>query len=201
MSDANPSFEHSAADRTLLTALRDGGSDAVVRLEHQFGHELQLFCQRMLGNAAAAEDVVQDVLTRCCQLSQEHAPDRSVRGWIYQLARNRCIDVLRKRRERSLPGQKGEDDSAGPGLMAIDPCTTPSGKALKRERVVRILGCLDELDDELRAIIVMRYFQDLPRAEIAEAMDLTERAVKSRLAKAMVELRRRLGNLGDSALQ
>lgn len=198
MAEPNQAFTHSAADQTLLRDLQDGADAAVARLERQYAGELQLFSQRMLGDAAAAEDVVQDVLARCCALSREQAPNRSVRGWLYQLARNRCIDLLRKRRERSLPGQKSD---GGGGLLPIDPCTTPSGKALKRERALRILGCLDELDDELRAVIVLRYFQDLSRDQIAEAMDLSPRAVKSRIGKAILALRRLLGSLGDSGLQ
>ncbi len=197
MAEPNQTFTHSAADQDLLRDLQEGSDAAVARLERQYAGELRLFSQRMLGDAAAAEDVVQDVLARCCALSRAQAPNRSVRGWLYQLARNRCIDLLRKRRERSLPGQK----SGSPGVLPVDPCTTPSGKALKRERAMRILGCLDQLDDELRAVIVLRYFQDLSRDQIAEAMDLSPRSVKSRIGKAILELRRLLGSLGDSALQ
>jgi RNA polymerase sigma factor (sigma-70 family) len=84
---------------------------------------------------------------------------------------------------------------------AIDPLTTPAGKALKRDRASRILAVLDELDDDLRSVVVMRYFHDLPREEIAEAIGLSLAGTKARLAKAMDALRQKLRTLDDSSLQ
>jgi len=84
---------------------------------------------------------------------------------------------------------------------AIDPLTTPAGKALKRERALRILAVLRELDDELRSVVIMRYFQELPRAEIAEAIGLSLAGTKARLSKAMDALRQKLQQLDDSQLQ
>lgn len=191
----------SAADAQLLSRLRSGERDAVVAIERRFGDELRLFCRRMLGEAAGAEDVVQDVLATCCRLAVEDMPSFSIRGWLYQIARRRCIDVRRRRHDTPQRGARGVRAPQPAFDHAIDPLTTPAGKALKRDRAVRILSVLDELDEDLRSVIVMRYFQDLPREEIAEAIGLTLAGAKARLSKAMDVLREKLEKLGDSDMR
>lgn len=185
-------------DRRLVDRLRAGDSEAVGELERRFGHELRLFCRRMLGNLEKGEDVVQDVFCTCCTLSPESLPQRSLRGWLYQIARRRCIDIQRKgggppdARARAVRGVQPSMESA------VDPLTTPSGKALKRDRALRVLALLDKLDEELRSVVVMHYFQELTREEIAEAIGLTVAGTKARLARAMSLLRDELQNFTDS---
>lgn len=185
-------------EQRLISRLRMRDNDALAYLEKRYGPELRLFCRRMLSDAAAAEDVVQDVLATCCRVEQDALPNYSIRGWLYQIARRRCIDVKRRKHDVPQDGARGVRRAQSAYDLAIDPITTPAGKALKRDRAVKILAVLDELDDDLRSVIVMRYFQDLPREEIAEAIGLTLAGTKARLSKAMEILREKLERLGDS---
>jgi RNA polymerase sigma factor (sigma-70 family) len=188
-------------DEALMSRLRAGDSKAIAAIERGYGEELRLFCRRMMSDAALAEDIVQDVLASCCRLEAGSLPARSIRGWLYQVARRRCIDARRARHDSVQPGAE-RVRRVQPGYeQAIDPLTTPSGKALKRDRAARILAVLQELDEDLRSVIVMRYFQDLPREEIAEALGLTVAGTKARLSKAMQVLRDKLQRFGDSALR
>ncbi len=182
-------------DDLLMQRLRAGDSRAVAAIERRYGDELRLFCRRMLGDAALAEDVVQDVLAKCCSLKTEALPVRSIRGWLYQVARRQCIDVQRRRHEPAAGEGRG---SAASEL--VDPLTTPAGKALKRDRALKVLSVLGELDEDLRSVVVMRYLQDLSREEIAEALGLSLSGTKARLSRALSELRRRLARLDDSQL-
>jgi RNA polymerase sigma factor (sigma-70 family) len=188
-------------DEALMSRLRAGDSKAIAAIERGYGEELRLFCRRMMGDAALAEDIVQDVLASCCRLEAGSLPARSIRGWLYQVARRRCIDARRARHDSVQPGAERVRRVQPGYAQAIDPLTTPSGKALKRDRAARILAVLQELDEDLRSVIVMRYFQDLPREEIAEALGLTIAGTKARLSKAMQVLREKLQRFGDSALQ
>lgn len=199
MSDADLSSTRlSSADAQLLVRMRAGERDAIIAIEKRFGDELRLFCRRMLGDAAAAEDVVQDVLATCCRIEASAMPAYSIRGWLYQIARRRCIDLRRRRHDTPQVGARGIRRPQPAFDNAVDPLTTPAGKALKHDRAVRILSVLDELDEDLRSVIVMRYFQDLPREEIAEAIGLSLAGAKARLSKAMDVLREKLENLGGS---
>ena len=184
-------------DHLLMERLRAGDSRAIAAIERRYGDELRLFCRRMLSDAAQAEDIVQDVLATCCRLQAESMPAHSIRGWLYQVARRRCIDAHRKRRDVTQSPAR----ESPPGFdCAVDPLTTPAGKALKRDRAARILAVLQDLDEDLRSVIVMRYFQDLPRQEIAEAIGLSVAGAKARLGKAMDALRVKLKQFDDSQL-
>lgn len=199
MSDADlTKSQLSAGDQTLILRLQGGDHDAVGELEARYGDELRLFCRRMVNSPEAAADVVQDVFATCCRLTAESLPQVSIRGWLYQLSRRRCIDALRKRRDEAGSGAAAVRRVQPSFDHALDPLTTPAGKALKRDRAERLLAVLDELDDDLRSVVVMRYFQDLPREEIAEAIGLTLAGTKARLSKAMLVLRDKLSDLGDT---
>lgn len=201
MSDADfTQSKLTAGDHALILRIQHGDANAIGELESRHGDELRLFCRRMVGDAEAAADVVQDVLATCCRLATESMPQVSIRGWLYQLARRRCIDLLRKRRNSAGSGAAAVRRVQPSYDNALDPLTTPAGKALKRDRAERLLTVLDELDDDLRSVVVMRYFQDLPREEIAEAIGLTLAGTKARLSKAMLVLREKLGDLGDSLI-
>ena len=187
-------------DRLLMERLRAGDGRAVAAIERRYGDELRLFCRRMLGDPTQAEDVVQDVLATCCRLEAESLPAHSIRGWLYQVARRRCIDTRRKQHDVAPPAARAARGVQPSFDHAIDPLTTPAGKALKRDRAVRILAVLQELDDDLRSVVVMRYLQLLPREEIAEAIGLSVAGTKARLSKAMDVLREKLQQFDDSML-
>jgi RNA polymerase sigma-70 factor (ECF subfamily) len=187
-------------DRLLMERLRVGDGRAIAAIERRYGDELRLFCRRMLGDVARAEDVVQDVLATCCRLEAASLPTHSIRGWLYQVARRRCIDVQRKRHADAPPAARAARGAQRSFDHAIDPLTTPAGKALKRDRAVRILAVLQELDEDLRSVVVMRYFQELSRDEIAEAIGLSVAGTKARLSKAMDVLRMKLQQFDDSML-
>ena len=187
-------------DRLLMERLRAGDTRAIAAIERRYGDELRMFCRRMLGDPARGEDIVQDVLTTCCRLAAESLPTHSIRGWLYQVARRRCIDVQRKLHNEAPPAARAARGVQRSFDHAVDPLTTPAGKALKRDRALRILAVLRELDEDLRSVVVMRYFQELPRDEIAEAIGLSVAGTKARLSKAMDVLREKLQQFDDSML-
>ncbi len=190
----------SQSDQMMMARLRAGDTRAVAAIERRYGDELRLFCRRMLGDPARGEDIVQDVLAICCRLEAKSLPTTSIRGWLYQVARRRCIDVQRKQHDVASPAARGARGVQPSFDHAIDPLTTPAGKALKRDRATQILAVLQELDEDLRSVVVMRYFQELPREEIAEAIGLSLAGTKARLSKAMEILRRKLQQFDDSLL-
>jgi len=198
MSDSELHDGFPAADRGLVDRLRAGDRAAVAEIEERFGAELRLFCQRMTGDAELAADIVQDLLATCCDVGGDALPHSSLRGWLYQITRRRCIDLRRRRNVAARPAERAPRATQPSLESAIDPLTTPAGKALKRDRATRILGVLHELDEDLRSVIIMRYFQDLPREEIADALGLSIAGTKARLSRAMEVLRDRLDPLGES---
>ena len=180
-------------DRLLIDRLRSGDNTAVAEIRTRYQPELQLFCRRMVYNETLAEDIVQDVLLKCCKTETAGLPAGSLRGWLYQVARNRSIDELRRMKpDVRLSAAQSESHLWANAAVPVDPTSTPAGKAIKADRVRRVQLAIDAMDDGLREVVILYFFQGLSRSEVAEAIGLTLAGTKARLSKATRELRRRL---------
>lgn len=165
---------------TLVARLRDGNADAGRMLCEAYHPPLMRFCYRYLGSREEAEDVVQEVFLRI--LNNDALPT-NFRAWIYKIARNRCLDLLRARRRR---GEARDLDSASRVDDDLTGCLT---RMVRREQRAHLRRALAALPDNHREVLHLRYAEDLSRAEIAEVLDLPEKIVKSRLYEGMVKLR------------
>lgn len=165
-------------------------------IERQFGAELRLFCRRMVYNDASAEEVVQDVLLAACK--NPTADIAHLRGWLYRVTRNRCLDVLRKMKPAErLSAFRSSRIGVGERLL-IDPVTTPGAKAINAERHERVMEGLDTLDDDLRSLIIMRYWHGFSRESLAETLGLSRSGLDYRLVRAIKLLRDQLAPLDES---
>ncbi|HWL95308.1 MAG TPA: RNA polymerase sigma factor [Phycisphaerae bacterium] len=187
-------------EQELLGQLALGDVRAIETIRAQFAGELQLFCRRMVYDVSLAEDIVQDVLMTCLD-GNSTTPSRSLRGWLYKLARNRSIDNLRRMRPAErLSALKNSSHFFTDAAFPLDPATTPAGKAIKADRAQRVQLALDAMDDSLREVIILHFFQGLPREEVAEVIGMSLAGMKARLVKATRLLRRQLQSLDDSSL-
>jgi RNA polymerase sigma-70 factor (ECF subfamily) len=184
-----------------MARLRTGDKTAVAEIDRFFGAELRLFCQRMVYDEGLAEDIVQEVLMTCCRAGEGIQPTESLRGWLYKIARNRSIDQLRKMRPKArLSALQTSKRTWERPAIPIDPSTTPAGRAVKQDRTRRVQLAIDAMDDDLREVVILYFFQGLSRDEVSEAIGLTLSGTKARLAKATRVLRQKLRALDDSSL-
>lgn len=176
------SHTQSLADMTpaLVSRLRAGDSRAGKMLCDLYHPPLMRFCFRYLPNQDEAEDVVQEVFLRV--LKNDALPS-NFRAWVYRIARNRCLDVIRNRRR-----QGGDMEMPQPSRLDADltGCLT---RLVRREQRAHLRQALAELPEAQREVLHLRYAEDLSRAEIAEVLDIPEPVVKSRLYEGMTRLR------------
>lgn len=142
------------------------------------------YAWQILRNRDDALDAVQTALTAVWQHRRRLRAGRDPRGWFYRVLRNKCIDMLRSRRTRRSPTLKGDL----PDPFAVD----PARDADRREALMQLRRALAELPAEMREIVLLRDFHDLPYAEIATVLDLPIGTVMSRLHRARSALRQRL---------
>jgi RNA polymerase sigma-70 factor (ECF subfamily) len=142
------------------------------------------YAWQMLRNHDDALDAVQTALTAVWQHRRRLRSDRDPRGWFYRVLRNKCIDVLRSRRTR----RSGTLEVDLPDRFAED----PASDADRREELMRLRQALAEISEEMREIVLLRDFHDLPYAEIATVLDIPAGTVMSRLHRARSALRQRL---------
>ncbi len=173
---------------SLVLQLRNGEPGAARVLNQAYRTKLVRFCVGYLGRYEEAEDVVQDVFLRV--LRSDTVPDR-FRSWVYTIARNRCMDLLRararRRDDRELPTES---------QIQID-LTGYLTRLVKKEREEHLRQLLTELTANQREVLRLRYGDELSRAEIAEVLDIPESYVKSRLYEGLEKLRQHRSVVGE----
>jgi len=142
---------------------------------------------RMLGNTTEADDAAQEAFLRAYTHLHRYDPQRSFKTWLLSIASHYCIDRLRRRRINWLPL---EDEIAEAENLAPN-SPNPVAVTIQHEREQNIQEKLAKLSPTDRAAVTLRYWYDYSYEEIADTLDLTVSAVKSRLyrsRKAMAEM-------------
>jgi RNA polymerase sigma-70 factor, ECF subfamily len=140
----------------------------------------------ILGNREDAMDVSQEAFLKAYRAIRRFDPERPFYPWFYRILRNACFDWIRRRRKRPRSGLEMDvpDNRFRPEVLAA--------RDENREAVWAGLSRLGERD---REILVLRHFQHLSYREIAEALDIPQGTVMSRLFAARSRLRGELESL------
>ena len=185
----------------LIRTARAGDQSAFGRLVMAYQKPVYNLAYRMLGNAAEAEEAAQEAFLRAYTHLRTYDPQRRFSSWLMSIASHYCIDRLRRRRINWLPL---EDEIATPGnstefaeLNMTSASPNPEAVVAQQEQEAYIQGLLAELSPTDRAAITLHYWYDCSYQEIAETLDLTVSAVKSRLYRARRALAESMG--GETA--
>jgi len=166
-----------------IESARRGDRNAFSKLVQAYQIPVYNLTYRMLGNAQEAEDAAQEAFLRAYKRLGTYQPDRKFSNWILSIASHYCIDQLRRRRFVWL---SVEDNPAVAWLSSDD--EQPDDAALRSERAEEVRSMLQHLAPEYRAPLILRYWHDLSYKEIAEVLELSEPAVKTRLHRARLQL-------------
>ena len=145
-------------------------------------------CLSLLSDRSESEDAAQEIFIKAYRFLPEFKSDSSFSTWIYRIASNHCLDVLRKearRKTESLDALTDADESgdAPPRLRVSEP---DSSAAFENRYLVRCV--LERLSPEHRMVLVLKETQGLSYAEMAKTLECSVDAVKGRLKRARVEL-------------
>jgi len=141
---------------------------------------------RLTGDRHAAEDATQEVFLKLHQAADRLDPDRHPRPWITTITYNTCREAARRNAARAA--ESIEDPTVDGPAFAGD---TPEQTSMRRELQHTLERALGELDDESRAIVLLRTYGDLSHDRIAELLNTSHAAVRKRFSRAL----RRLGEL------
>lgn len=173
----------SVTDPVVLEWVRaalEGDQDAFAELVYTYQDSVYNLCYRMLYERTESEDASQETFLRAFLNLQRYDPARSFKTWLLTIASNHCIDRLRRRRMQWL----SIDEPLPPNMTLASSEPQPEDAALFNERSEAVQTLLAELSPDYRAAVVLRYWYDYSYTEIADILDTTESAIKSRLFRA-----------------
>lgn len=188
----------SVADPIILQwveAALQGDQDAFAELVNTYQNAVYNLCYRMLGERTEAEDAAQEAFIRAYMNLQRYDPARSFKTWVLSIASNHCIDRLRRRRLQWL----SLDEPLPPNIMLSSDEPDPEEATIRDQRSQAIQALLNELSTEYRSAVVLRYWYDYSYAEIADILDTTESAIKSRLFRARQALADKLSTQSQAS--
>ncbi|MEM7422901.1 MAG: sigma-70 family RNA polymerase sigma factor [Pseudomonadota bacterium] len=176
------------SDEELLCAIGiHGDRSAFINLFQRYAGRIKGFLIR--GGAAhdVAEEVAQDVMVTIWRKASSFDPVRaSAATWIFTIARNRRVDLIRRER-RAEPDP--DDPIYNPG-----PADSAESETARSGRDAHVRGALDRLNEDQREIVMLAYYAGLSQSDIAVRLEVPLGTVKSRIRLAFARLRSELGD-------
>ena len=172
-----------SADTTLFRTIVDRHHDDLIR-----------FLNRLMGDAAGAEDVFQEAFLQVHTSQDSFDASRKFRPWLFTIAANKARDYMRRKGRRKTLDLSAPLDGSGDGsdgnsgtfidLMEVR-VPSPDARLDDEETSKSVQKVLDELPHALREILLLSYFQRLSYAQIADELEIPLGTVKSRLHSAV----------------
>lgn len=167
------------SDERLIELTRRGNDHAFEALVRRYESRLLAFCRHMLGSREDAEDILQEVFAAAYNALLADDRPINTRPWLYRIARNRCLNHLRRPQAQAHDSMEVFDRADG--VSAAD-------AVADREEFRSIIADVQELPETQRTALLLREIDSLSYEQIAEAMDTTVPSVKSLLVRARISL-------------
>ncbi len=163
------------------------------RLMKRWDEPIRRLCTRMTGDAHRGEDLKQDTFLRLFEKRKSYEPTARFSTFLWRIALNLCYDELRRQQRRRAFFQEPEpgEDEAELGEEASDR-PGPDLRAAQLEEGELVRQALLQLPEIYRTVLVLRHYEDLKLARIAEVLEIPEGTVNSRMAEALGRLSRLL---------
>jgi RNA polymerase sigma factor (sigma-70 family) len=168
-------------DEAVMVAVREGDLDQLEILYQRYREPLYDFFSRLTGNRVASEDLVQDVFVRILRYRSTYQEANRFKTWMYQIARDARADYLRKHSPVPIEEFRTAE-------FAND-ITTPGRQHEENEEKVLLQCALIQLPESSRELLILARFQEMEYEDIAELYGISLGAVRTRVYRAIQELR------------
>lgn len=185
-------------DNELLNRYLNGDLESFLVLFRKYRKPLYNFILRNIGANDLAEDLLQDVFLRVIQGAKGFKNESKFSTWLYTIARNRCIDQLRRNKPRNqeyLDEPKkdhNQRDNPNPKRQFSNRQPSVDRQASRQQIQQEIALAVESLPLEQREVFLMRQLQQLPFSEISKIIGVSENTIKSRMRYALERLREAL---------
>lgn len=167
------------SERELLDRARAGDLEAFAEFMRAFERRIRAVCYRLLDDARDVDEAVQDTFVQAWRNLERFRGDAAPYTWLYRIAVN---ESLMRRRRKTLPTSELQE-------TVVPDCADPFAAADARAFLVERLRALP---DDYRVAVVLRDVEGLSNEEVAEALEITLAAAKSRIHRGRMQLRAEL---------
>jgi len=184
-------------DEQLMISLCEGEDTALEVLVKRYQNDVFRFCLHYLGDLETAREITQETFLRVYTARDRFDAERLFRPWMLCIARNMCLNVIKRNKVVPMESLEGMESASSAASPAWYPATEhPLEGVLADERRRALLRLVNSLPEDARELLMMRYFEQMSAREIAEVLETTEGAVRTRTHRALNQLRERCaGNL------
>jgi RNA polymerase sigma factor (sigma-70 family) len=165
------------SDERLARCAAAGDEAAFASIFERYGQDLYRYCLSLLGNPADAQDALQNTMVKALRSLPGEQRQIKLRPWLYRVAHNESIELLRQRRHEALDPE------------VVSPDASPAEATAQRQRLRHLLTDLGELPDRQRAALTMRELGGLAFEEIGAALGISAAGAQQTLYEARLGLR------------
>ncbi|HVN22294.1 MAG TPA: sigma-70 family RNA polymerase sigma factor [Dongiaceae bacterium] len=190
-----PAGSEPESDADIMLRVKAGDQAAFDYLVQKYRRPMISFMYRMARNAAAAEDLAQEVFLRVYRSRETYEPSAKFTTWLYRIATNLAVNHARDTRHERPEVQISldePDEETGTTLELPDASLTAEQMIVRRERLLAIRRKIEALPEQQRLAVIMHKYQQMDYKQIAEVLKKSESATKSLLFRAYETLREQL---------
>ncbi|MBR2869014.1 MAG: RNA polymerase sigma factor [Clostridia bacterium] len=178
----------------LIEQIQSGSNEAFEDLYRLTSPKAYFVALQILKNEQDAEDILQETYIKVLEKIGEIDPSQSFMGWLYRVVSNKSKNLLKKRNVLAFESYEDETFEEIP-----DDGTefSPEENLDQGETCREVMAAIDELSDEKRVCIIMKYFGEMTVSEIAESLEVPESTVKNRLYSARKDLKTKFEKNGN----
>ena len=191
------------AETLSLSLLQAGDRAEIARMVDEHSTKIYRLGLKMLSNEQDAEDVLQNTFMKAIQALPDFEGRSSVSTWLYRIAVNESLMLLRQRKPELNLAPELDDDETGELTLTqfTDWCCLPESELISSEAQSYLDEAVQTLSEKLRVVFILRDIEKLSIRETSEALDISESAVKTRLLRARLQLRELLSTYYENRLR
>lgn len=173
-------------DLDLVDRAKKGDQAAFNKLMSRYRESIFFMVLKMVHNRDDAEDLTMEAFGKAFNNLHNYSADFAFSTWLFKIATNNCIDHIRKKRLQttSLEQTSTSDEGEVTPIAVKDHNPDPEESMMKEQRAEKIRSAIEQLSPKYRALIELRYLDELAYEEIAEKLDIPLGTVKAQLFRA-----------------
>jgi RNA polymerase sigma-70 factor (ECF subfamily) len=186
-----------------LAALQAGDKAEFALMVDAYSAMIYRLGLKMLNNPQDAEDILQETFIKAFRNIDRFDGRASLSTWLYRIATNEALMLLRKKRPESISVEKPweEDGDEQEPLQIVDWCCLPENELMSAEVREYLDKAVDKLPASLKVVFILRDIEGLSTRETANVLDISETATKTRLSRARLRLREDLTSYFSERLE